>query len=109
MTDNNLVKVDPSNLREQKRYIIKDKSGNDYKTMTYVGLSPTRNNTGRFRMFRTNDFQNAESLDTTVYDFYSRIDPNLPPGAGAEGGRKTRKQTLKKRRRASRKKNGLRR
>jgi hypothetical protein len=57
-------------------------------------------------MFRTNDFQNAESLDTNTYDFYVRIDPKMPPGAGAEGGRKSRKQRGKKR--ATRKKNGLR-
>ena len=59
------------------------------------------------------DFRSENGYQTPTFfadnKFYKLDETKVPPGAGAEGGRKTRKQTLKKRRRASRKKNGLRR
>lgn len=107
MADSNLLKVDPNNLKFLEVYTIKKNDGTKTMIGKYMGSS-----TGNIRRFIVEvigpgggTVHRTKLIHISTHSFYKPIDPKMPPGAGAEGGRKTRKQRGKNR--ATRKKTSV--
>ncbi len=97
--------VNPEDLVVGKTYIIRSKPEIEYpNNYTYIGTYEEYADSGGYRFLMKDKHGERWVFGSSNTEFVEYNPSEMPPGAGANGGRKSRKQKLKKRRRVTRKK-----